>query len=87
VNQYRSLFEMENCELTFTETALRRIAERAKEKETGARGLRSIIEELMTDIMYELPEQTPGGKYVITEEIVEGRNSLFALTEPKTKSA
>lgn len=87
VNQYRSLFEMENCELTFTETALRRIAERAKEKETGARGLRSIIEELMTDIMYELPEQTSGGKYVITEEIVEGRNSLFALTEPKTKSA
>lgn len=87
VNQYRSLFEMENCELTFTETALRRIAERAKGKETGARGLRSIIEELMTDIMYELPEQTPGGKYVITEEIVEGRNSLFALTEPKTKSA
>ena len=87
VNQYRSLFEMENCELTFTETALRRIAERAKGKETGARGLRSIIEELMTDIMYELPEQTSGGKYVITEEIVEGRNSLFALTEPKTKSA
>ena len=87
VNQYRSLFEMENCDLTFTETALRRIAERAKKKQTGARGLRSIIEEVMTDIMYELPEQTPGGKYVITEEIVEGRNSLFALTEPKTKSA
>tara|TARA_B100000809_G_scaffold265924_1_gene326369 strand:+ start:1033 stop:2316 length:1284 start_codon:yes stop_codon:yes gene_type:complete len=87
VNQYRSLFEMENCDLTFTETALRRIAERAKKKHTGARGLRSIIEEVMTDIMYELPEQTPGGKYVITEEIVEGRNSLFALTEPKTKSA
>ena len=87
VKQYRSLFEMENCDLTFTETALRRIAERAKQKETGARGLRSIIEEMMTDIMYELPEQTPGGKYVITEEIVEGRNSLFALSEPKTKSA
>ncbi len=87
VNQYRSLFEMENCDLTFTEPALHRIAERAKKKETGARGLRSIIEELMTDIMYELPEQTPGGKYVITEEIVEGQNALFALTEPKTKSA
>ena len=87
VKQYSSLFEMENCDLTFTETALHRIAERAKKKATGARGLRSIIEELMIDIMYELPEQTPGGKYVITEEIVEGQNGLFALTEPKTKSA
>ncbi|MBI82453.1 MAG: ATP-dependent Clp protease ATP-binding subunit ClpX [Planctomycetaceae bacterium] len=87
VKQYRSLFEMENCDLTFTENALHRIAERAKKKETGARGLRSIIEEVMVDIMYDLPEQTSGEKYVITEDIVEGRNSLFALTEPKTKSA
>ena len=87
VKQYQSLFEMENCSLSFTDGALRRIAERAREKETGARGLRSIIEEVMTDIMYELPEQAPGGEYVITENIVDGRDSLFSLAEPKTKSA
>ena len=78
---------MENCELGFTEDALRSIAERAQVKETGARGLRAIIEEVMTDIMYDLPEQGPGGKYVITDDIVAGRDILFPIPEAKTKSA
>ena len=60
---------------------------RAQEKETGARGLRSIIEEVMTDIMYELPEQESGGQYVITDSIVEGRDQLFPMPNAKTKSA
>ena len=87
IKQYKSLFEMENCELNFTEDALRAIATRAQEKETGARGLRSIIEEVMTDIMYELPDQEAVGEYVITEDIVECRDKLFPLAEAKTKSA
>ena len=87
VKQYGSLFEMENCELDFTEKALRGIAERAQEKETGARGLRAVIEEVMTDIMYDLPEQVSGGKYVITDDIVAGRDQLFSISEAKTKSA
>ena len=87
VKQYKSLFEMENCELSFTEDGLRAIAVRAQEKETGARGLRSIIEEVMTDIMYELPEQEAGGEYVINEDVVEGGDQLFTLSEAKTKSA
>ena len=87
VKQYKSLFEMENCALNFTDEALGAIATRAQEKETGARGLRSIIEEVMTDIMYELPEQEDGGEYVITDDIVVGRAQLFPLSEVKTKSA
>ncbi len=79
--QYRELFGMENAELEFTDGALKAIADLALEKDTGARGLRSIVEETMLDIMFELPDQTPGQKYVITEEIVLGRQRLFSLPE------
>jgi len=91
VRQYQSLFEMENCDLSFNETALRAIAKRAIEKETGARGLRSSIENVMLDIMYDLPEQQEGTRFEITDEVVEGRAQLFKLPErlpkPETKSA
>jgi ATP-dependent Clp protease ATP-binding subunit ClpX len=66
---------------------LRAVAERAQEKETGARGLRSIIEEVMLDIMFDLPEQGGGKSYLITPDVVSGRERLFALPEPKHKSA
>src|SRR5688572_962910 len=72
IKQYQKLFEMEGCELHFTAEALRAVAEKAKEKDTGARGLRSIIEEVMLDIMYELPEQGGGQRYVITDGVVDG---------------
>ncbi|MEQ8788650.1 MAG: ATP-dependent Clp protease ATP-binding subunit ClpX [Pirellulaceae bacterium] len=85
VKQYETLFEIENSELHFTESALSAIAKRAMKKGTGARGLRSIIEEVMLDIMFELPDQTTGTRYVIDEEVVEGRTSLFKM--PETKSA
>jgi ATP-dependent Clp protease ATP-binding subunit ClpX len=87
VKQYQKLFEMENCELHFTTEALRAIAEKAREKDTGARGLRSIIEEVMLDIMYDLPEQGGNQRYVITDNVVNGREKLFPVVEPKTKSA
>jgi ATP-dependent Clp protease ATP-binding subunit ClpX len=86
VKQYQSLFSMEHCELEFTEGALRAVARRALEKDTGARGLRSIIEEVMLDIMYDLPEQEAGSNFLITEEIVQGRDELFMMP-PKSKSA
>src|ERR1700677_561745 len=56
VRQYRKLFEMEGAELEFTPAALHEVARRAKERDTGARGLRSIVEKVMTDIMFELPD-------------------------------
>ncbi len=87
IRQYQTLFEMENCELKFTETALRRIANRAMTKGTGARGLRSIIEEVMLDIMYDLPDQKVGTAYEINDDIVDGRETLFKMPEPRTKSA
>ena len=60
VKQYQRLFSMENADLQFTEEALQAIASKAQDKETGARGLRSIIEEVMLDIMFDLPERGPG---------------------------
>ena len=86
VRQYERLFEMENAQITFTEDALNAIARRALTQDTGARGLRSVVEQVMLDIMYDLPEQK-GGSFVITEDVVEGRESLFKMTEPKSKSA
>jgi ATP-dependent Clp protease ATP-binding subunit ClpX len=87
VRQYQKLFEMESADLQFTDEALRAVALRAQEKETGARGLRSIIEEVMLDIMFELPERGAGQKYVITPNVVSGRERLLPIPEPKHKSA
>jgi len=87
VKQYRELFAMEEAELEFTPEALRAIAERAHEKDTGARGLRSVVEDVMLDIMYELPEQERGASYVITDDIVLGRERFFPIPERKHKSA
>jgi ATP-dependent Clp protease ATP-binding subunit ClpX len=75
--QFQALFTMENAELNFTEGALKLIAKKAHEKDVGARGLRAIIEEVMLDILYELPEQPASTKYVVTEEVVSGRQPLF----------
>jgi ATP-dependent Clp protease ATP-binding subunit ClpX len=91
VKQYQTLFGMENAELGFTESALRLVAERALEKDTGARALRSVIEEVMLDIMFELPDQPAGSRYLVTDDIVSGREQLVPLpaasSEPKTKTA
>jgi ATP-dependent Clp protease ATP-binding subunit ClpX len=72
VRQYKKMFEMEECSLEFTEGALREIAKLARSRETGARGLRSILEQVMFELMFELPELERGQKFVITEEIVRG---------------
>lgn len=85
VKQYECLFEMENSEVQFTDDALAAIARRAMKRGTGARGLRSIIEDVMLDILYELPDQKEGAVYVVNGEVVEGKEKLFKM--PKTKSA
>jgi len=87
IKQYQKLFEMEDCELSFTDKALEAIASKAKAKDTGARGLRSIIESVMLDIMFELPDQGAGGRYLVTDDVVEGRKPLLRMSEPKHKSA
>ena len=87
--QYESLFAMESSELEFSEDALRAIARRAMSKGTGARGLRSIIEEVMLDIMFHLPEQKDGGSYRLTGDVVSGEKQLFEAATPvrRNKSA
>lgn len=70
--QYQKLFKMDNVELIFDEEALRVIAKKAKDKELGARALRSIIEELMLDIMYEIPKDKNIASVTVTKEYVEG---------------
>lgn len=77
VRQYQKFFEMENASLEFTPESLREIARVAKERDTGARGLRSVVERLMFDIMFELPEQEAGKKYVVTPAVVRGEEKLF----------
>jgi ATP-dependent Clp protease ATP-binding subunit ClpX len=84
IRQYQSLFEMENCELNFTTEALAAIAKRAKSRGTGARGLRSIIEDVMLDIMFDLPDQEQGSKFEVNADIVEGRAKLFKMPTSKT---
>ncbi|WP_250847067.1 ATP-dependent Clp protease ATP-binding subunit ClpX [Aquisphaera insulae] len=76
--QYQVLFHYDGAKLDFDDGAIREIARRAKARGTGARALRSIMESLMLDIMYELPEREPGQTYTITEEVVKGTKSLFA---------
>ena len=70
VKQYQRLFSLEGVKLEFTEGALRAIAEQAIEHGTGARGLRSIMEKMLLDLMYELPSRTDIQEVVITEAVV-----------------
>ena len=85
VKQYQALFRMENCELNFTDDALHHVATKALQKGVGARGLRGILEEVMLDIMYDLPDQEEGTVYTIDESVVSGSRALFQM--PTTKSA
>lgn len=85
IKQYQKFFEMENAELEFTEGALHALAKEALKHDTGARALRSKAEELMIDLMYQLPEEPKPAKYVITKEIVEGTVPLSAARQLPAK--
>ena len=76
-SQYKKLFEMEGSELEFSPQALQEIAKKAKERDTGARGLRSIVEEVMTELMFELPDLESKGKFLVTDAVVRGDISLY----------
>ena len=75
VKQYQALMEMDGVELEFEEEALREVAKIAMERKTGARGLRSVIEKTMTDVMYESPSDQTIQKCVITKDAVTGKES------------
>ncbi len=73
IKQYQRMFELDGFELEFEPAAIELIADQAVERETGARGLRAILEELLNPIMFELPGSTSQGRVVITSEIVQSR--------------
>ena len=73
VKQYQRLFEMENVELSFHEDALKAIARKAIERKTGARGLRSILESMLLDTMFDLPTLEGVQEVVISEEVIDGK--------------
>jgi ATP-dependent Clp protease ATP-binding subunit ClpX len=87
VRQYQKLFEMEGAELEFDIKALREIATRARDRDTGARGLRCIVEEVMNDVMFELPDIESKGKFLVTDAVVKGEATLFEKKTQDKKSA
>jgi ATP-dependent Clp protease ATP-binding subunit ClpX len=78
VKQYQRLFEFENVRLKFNDEALRAIARQAMARKVGARGLRMILEELMLDLMFNLPSQKKLKEFEVTREMVEKRSASFA---------
>ena len=79
--QFQKLFEYENVKLKFTDDALEAIAESALQRKIGARGLRMIIEDLMLDLMYNIPGQKKMRECVITREVVESKDKPITLME------
>ncbi|PID27611.1 MAG: ATP-dependent Clp protease ATP-binding subunit ClpX [Candidatus Cloacimonadota bacterium] len=85
--QYEKLFEMEDCKLEFTPDALKEIAHIAIEQKTGARGLRSIMEKVMIDIMYELPDMEGVKKCLISQEVIKGDSEPVFVYSDETQTA
>jgi len=85
VRQYQALFEMDGAQLEFTPDALGAIADEAIKRETGARGLRAIMEDLMRDMMFELPSRKDIRKVVVTKESVLGKEKLLVYTQADLK--
>ena len=79
--QYEKLFDMENARIEFREDALRAIARKAMERKTGARGLRSIIENVLLDTMFDLPSINNVSKVVIDEKVINGENPPILIYE------
>ncbi len=88
VKQYKHIFGMEDADLEFTNEALKAIAHRAMERDTGARALRGIMEEVMLDLMYDLPDMDNDGvKYVMDDDDIEHRKTLSEIQQVRKKES
>lgn len=87
IKQYEKLFLLENVKLKFTEAALVAISKKAHQQKTGARGLRAILEEVMLDLMYDIPSQKNVRECVITDDVIIGHGAPLILHEKGIKSA
>ena len=86
IKQYQKLFELDDVKLSFEPDAIDAIAEKALERKTGARGLRSIMENIMMDVMYEIPSDDTIESCVITKEAVEGESQPFIVHRESTRT-
>lgn len=87
VKQYKKLFELEDIKLEFTEGALKAIAKETMRRKSGARGLRAILENILLEIMYEIPSQTNIKECIINEDVVERNENPIIVYEKKAQSA
>ena len=87
VKQYCHLFEMEGAELEFREDSLSAIAKKSMERKTGARGLRTIVENVLLDTMYELPSNDKISKVVIDENVIQGKSDPILVYETESNRA
>ncbi|MCL6580907.1 MAG: ATP-dependent Clp protease ATP-binding subunit ClpX, partial [Firmicutes bacterium] len=87
VKQYKKLFELDSIDLEFTDDALRTIAAEALKRNTGARGLRAILEDIMLDVMYELPSRGDVSKCVINAEVVKKQREPILVAGPPKRAA
>ncbi|MBU0658659.1 MAG: ATP-dependent Clp protease ATP-binding subunit ClpX, partial [Alphaproteobacteria bacterium] len=87
VKQYGKLFEMENVDLSFTDEALVAIAKKAIERKTGARGLRSILEAILLDTMFDLPSMQGVGEVVVDKDVVAGKKEPIRVFSENSKRA
>lgn len=87
VKQYQTMFAFENVKLRFTKGALRAIAQETLKRKSGARGLRALMEDIMLDIMYDIPSQQNIKECIINEEVVHKKEAPLVLYEKETKSA
>ncbi|HLC21591.1 MAG TPA: ATP-dependent Clp protease ATP-binding subunit ClpX [Candidatus Methylomirabilis sp.] len=87
LRQYQKFFDFEHVKLTFTDDAISAVAEEAAKRETGARGLRAILEEIMLDIMYEVPSQSGIAECIVNRETVIERKAPIMLYKKKAESA
>ena len=85
--QYAKLFEMESVHLKFTEEALRAIAREAMKRKSGARGLRAIMENIMLEVMYEMPSQPNIKEVVVSEEVVTQNEPPIVVYTKAAESA
>jgi ATP-dependent Clp protease ATP-binding subunit ClpX len=87
IKQYTRIFEFENVKLKFRPEALQAVAKEATNRKSGARGLRAILEDVMLDIMYDIPSQENVKECIVGEEVILKRERPLVLYEKKTKSA
>ena len=85
VKQYQKLFDLDHVELQFEDEAIRLVAKEALERKTGARGLRSIMEHVLMDVMFEIPSDESIEKCIITKEVVEGKNGPEVICKNKVR--